>query len=344
MIGSTALRVAVSDEISAMELKEGLQGLRSIEILAGPEAVEHMARDIDADLVRELPHLLRPPHGGYAALRAALAEHRARFLVPGDSSTLARRIEVNLERWRWLPRALEDQYVVVNSATFVLELVERDQPVLSMRAVVGRPDWPTPITSSRITDLVFRPVWYVPRTIAVKELLPILQRDPGYLAREGIRVFADSAQGGGLVDATAIDWTQINASTFTYLLAQEPGSANPLGAVKFMFWTPFSVFIHDTPQRPAFSERSRAFSHGCVRIESAAALAARLLPNWPADSVSSAMQSGRERWVGLPQSIPVYLVYRTAWVTEEGLVAFAGDPYGWDGKLAQALKPTGMFP
>jgi murein L,D-transpeptidase YcbB/YkuD len=107
--------------------------------------------------------------------------------------------------------------------------------------------------------------------------------------------------------------------------------------LKLAFWTPFGVFIHDTPSRSSFSERWRNFSHGCIRVEHASQLAALLLPDWSADSIQAAMTTGRQRWVRLPNSIPVHIAYWTAWVAEDGLVAFAGDPYGWDEKLAQAL-------
>jgi len=248
-----------------------------------------------------------------------------------SAATRARQIALNLERWRWLPRSLGSRYVVVNSAAFVLELVENGAVTFTTRAIVGRPDWPTPIASSRATDIIFRPVWNVPRTIAVQELLPIIRRDSTYLTREGFRVLGDSSQ------PQAIDWATVTESTFVYQLAQEPGPDNPLGGMKLVFWTPFSVFIHDTPVRLSFSERWRAFSHGCIRVEEAGALAALLLPAWSVDSIAAAMGRGRQRWVRLPQPIPVHLVYWTAWVAEDGLVAFAGDPYGWDEKLASAL-------
>jgi L,D-transpeptidase YcbB len=252
-------------------------------------------------------------------------------------SSRARQIALNLERWRWLPRSLGDRYIVLNSAAFVLELVENGAVTFTTRAVVGRPDWPTPITSSRATDIVFRPVWKVPRTIAAQELLPIIRRDSTYLSREGFRIFGDSSLAGGELKPEAIDWSTVAESTFVYQLAQEPGPDNPLGGMKLVFWTPFSVFIHDTPARPLFSERWRAFSHGCVRVEDAGALVARLLPAWPTDSIAAAMDRGRQRWVHLPQSVPVHLVYWTAWVADDGVVAFAADPYGWDEKLARAL-------
>jgi murein L,D-transpeptidase YcbB/YkuD len=254
----------------------------------------------------------------------------------------AQQIALNLERWRWLPRSLGDRHILVNSAAFSLQLVENEAVTLTTRAIVGRPDWPTPIVSSTATDLVFRPVWKVPRVIAVKELLPLILRDPGYLTRAGFRVFSDSSPTSREVDPGSVDWASVTESTFDYQLIQEPGPENPLGGVKLVFWTPFSVFIHDTPARPLFSERWRTFSHGCVRVEGAPALAARLLAVWPDDSIHAAMASGRQRWVRLPEPIPVHLVYWTAWATDDGLVAFTDDPYGWDDELARALEARGV--
>ena len=287
-----------------------------------------------------------------AALAAAIARFQTLHGLPSDGivgpetrqqlsispAQRAQQIALNLERWRWLPRFLGDRYILVNSAAFSLQLVERNTVTLTMRAIVGRPDWPTPIVSSTATDFVFRPVWKVPRVIAMQELLPIVRKDPGYLARAGFRVFSDSLRAGIEVDASAVNWAAVTETTFTYQFIQEPGPENPLGGVKLAFWTPFSVFIHDTPARPLFSERWRTFSHGCVRVEGAAALAARLLAVWPDDSIRAAMTSGRQRWVRLPEPIPVHIVYWTAWATDAGLVAFTADPYGWDEELARALE------
>jgi murein L,D-transpeptidase YcbB/YkuD len=262
-----------------------------------------------------------------------------------DVSAAARaaQIALNLERWRWLPRELGEQYIVVNSAAFMLELVEHDSVVWQTRAIVGRVDWPTPIVSSAVTGLSFRPMWRIPRIIAARELLPLIQRDTSYLRREQIRVYGDSALRGVEVDPATIDWTAVTESTFAYQLVQEPGGTNPLGGVKLVFRNPFAVFIHDTPSRHLFSELWRTFSHGCVRIENAAQLAGRLLPGWAPDSIRAAMTEGgpggdRERWVGLPEPVPVYLVYWTAWPTADGLVAFNGDAYNWDAELARALE------
>ena len=230
----------------------------------------------------------------------------------------AQQIELTLARWRGLPRSLGPRYIIVNSAAFTLELVEQGVVTFSTRAVVGHPDTPTPVLSSAATHVVFRPIWKVPRTIAEQELLPRIRRDPGYRARHGFRLLDDSS------------------------LTQEPGPDNPLGGMKLVFANPFNVSIHDTPARSLFSKPVPALSHGCVRVQHAAALAAHLLPSWSDDSVRKAMHSGRQRWVRLPEPIPVYLVYWTAWAAGDGLVGFADDPYGWDAALTRVLEAVGL--
>ena len=246
-----------------------------------------------------------------------------------------RQIAANLERWRWLPASLERPYVMVNTAGFLLEFVTGDTNELTSRAIVGRKDWPTPIVSAYITDLVFRPVWSVPQSIAVKELLPIVKRNPGYLQQQGFRVF----QGKTEVNPSGISWRSVSPRSLAYRFVQEPGPENPLGGVKLVFQTPFGVYIHDTPSRSLFDRQARRFSHGCVRIERAAELATRLLPGWSLDSVLAAMRAGREQRVPLPKALPVHLVYWTAWVDTAGVVQFRDDGYGWDGRLSAVLAP-----
>jgi murein L,D-transpeptidase YcbB/YkuD len=250
-----------------------------------------------------------------------------------------RQMELNLERWRWLPRALGERYVMVNSAALDLEVVQHDSVVLRMRAVVGRLDWPTPIVSSRITGLQFAPAWSIPRSIAVQEILPLVRRDTTYLRRHRIRVLSDSTRGVE-IDPATVDWSRVTDSTFAFQLRQEPGGTNPLGGVKFFFPNRFSSFIHDTPFRTAFREPVRTASHGCVRVEGAVDLAVYLLDNparWPRDSIRRAMKRPEGRWVALRRPIPVHLGYWTAWVAQDGTVEFRDDFYGWDSALERAL-------
>lgn len=288
-----------------------------------------------------------------AALQAAVRRFQERHGLAPDGdvgpATLAalnvpvderiREMELNLERWRWLPRDLGARYVAVNAAALELVVIEGDSTVMRVRAVVGRPDWPTPIVSSRIIGLQFAPTWNIPRSIAVQEVAPLARRDTAYLRRERIRVFRDSA-GAAEVDPVAVDWAQVSESTFALQLRQEPGGTNPLGRVKFYFASRFNVFIHDTPYPALFREPVRTASHGCIRVERAADLALYLLRNptrWPRDSVRAAMARFEERWVTLAEAVPVHVTYWTAWADPDGTVEFRPDMYGWDELLAGAL-------
>jgi len=260
-------------------------------------------------------------------------ETRAALNVP-----VARRIatlELNLERWRWVPRTVGLRYVLVNIPAFRLELHDSGRVQMSVRAIVGRKDWPTPITTAWMDGITFRPEWNVPPRIALQEILPLERAHPGYLGREGFRVI--SVDGGTPVDPDSVNWVTVDTARFPYRLVQEPGPDNPLGALRFVVADPFNVAIHDTPQRALFGDRVRLFSHGCVRVDSAALLAVRLLPGWSADDVRNAMRGDSSRTVGLPRRLRVLLTYETAWVDAEGVVQFRDDIYAWDDELAAAL-------
>jgi murein L,D-transpeptidase YcbB/YkuD len=260
----------------------------------------------------------------------------AEMNVPVDERI--RQIELNMERWRWLPRDLGDPHILVNIPEMRLDVFEHATTPVSMRVVVGKPDTQTPIFNDKMTYLVFAPVWNVPDDIAEKETLPAALNDPGFLSRMNMEVVDTS---GNHVDPQRIDL----ASPEKYRFRQRPGGSNALGLVKFMFPNQFNVYLHDTPADSLFARASRSFSHGCVRLEQPEKLAEYLLrdqPEWTRERIVEAMHGGEERVVKLKKAIPVYLGYWTARVTPDHQVQFRKDVYGIDAnqfaKLSERLK------
>lgn len=229
-----------------------------------------------------------------------------------------RQIEINLDRWRWLPRDLGERHVIVNIAGFSLDVVEAGTPVLTMRVVAGKPTSRTPMFSGTMTHVVLNPYWNVPPGILKNEILPRLARDPGYLARQNM----ERLPGGGV--------------------RQKPGPNNALGKVKFLFPNRFNVYLHDTPSRSLFSRAVRTFSHGCIRVEKPLDLAEYLLkddPAWTREKLEKVMGGDRkERWVAIPNPLPVHLAYWTAWVDAAGVTQFRKDVYGRDTPLYTATS------
>ena len=269
------------------------------------------------------------------ALAQAVARAQKRYGLMDDgivnAATLAalnvpvgRRIDqilANMERWRWLPPVLPTDRVQVNIAAAILSVFHADTPVMSMRAVTGRPGDETPMLQSRIESIVFNPPWNVPSTIAAKELWPKQRANPGYFAAHDF-VVVPTGDGGTR-------------------LQQRAGSMSALGKVKFDFANPYGVYLHDTPSRGLFSRYGRLASHGCVRLQKPLELAKLLLqgdPTWTPDVIDSSIAAGKTVRAPLAQSIAVYLFYWTAYVGPDGAVNFREDPYGWDGVMADKLK------
>jgi murein L,D-transpeptidase YcbB/YkuD len=253
-------------------------------------------------------------------------------------------IEANLERWRWLSDDLGERYIEVNIANFELQVIEKDDMVFRTEVIVGRTLRETPVFSSTMTYLVLNPDWTVPPTILNDDIIPSVINNPDYLAEKNLKILR---MDGTEVDPSTIDWINMVQAGFPYRIHQEPGPTNALGRVKFMFPNQYSVYIHDTPDQNLFGRTDRSFSSGCIRVNNPLDLAACIMKDstaWTPEQIKNVIDQGEERTVNLAKSIPVHIVYLTAWASDDGLVYFRKDIYDRDQPLLAALKqgPPGM--
>ena len=256
-------------------------------------------------------------------------------------STRVIQLEDSLERWRWLPADYPQLPVAVNIPGFKLRVFSDDHTVaLCMNVVVGKAlNHQTPVFAKGMKYIIFRPYWNLPLDIVRAEIVPKLLRDGRYLARKG---FEATDQNGHIVAAGAVSKAMVaEIKSGRLLVRQKPGPRNALGLVKFMFPNEFDVYLHSTPAPQLFSQSRRDFSHGCIRVEKPAELAAWLLqdqPKWTLETIRAAMQSGPDnQQVNLTRPVPVVIVYLTAVVEENSEVYFYDDIYGLDGALNNAL-------
>ena len=247
-------------------------------------------------------------------------------------------IRINLERGRWVLHELKGDFVLVNVAGFEVSYFRDDAPVWTSKVIVGRPYRETPIFKSLITYVVFNPTWTIPPTILVKDKLPVIKRDPGYLKRNNIRVI-DAR--GREVDPYSVNWNQYGAGRLPpFQLRQDPGDANALGLVKIMFPNPHMVYLHDTPSKSLFDKDERTFSSGCIRVQKAFELAELVLDDpqrWNQETMAAVVASKRMQTVNLARPVPVLILYWTAEPQPDGRVIFRNDVYGRDKPTLAAL-------
>jgi murein L,D-transpeptidase YcbB/YkuD len=255
-------------------------------------------------------------------------------IKPGE---LFNQLKVNMERVRWLPSQITGKHIIVNIASFELDLIEGVDTLLTMRAIVGKNHRKTPVLNERMTYIVFSPNWTVPPTILQNDVIPELLKGPGYLKKKHMKLLRPD---GSEIAYNEIDWSKISKKSFGYMVRQIPGPGNSLGRVKFMFPNIYDIFIHDTPTKGSFSLNDRALSSGCIRAEKPYELAVLLLsdiPEWSPSHILSAMQQIKEQKVFLKTPVDVLLIYLTAWTDGNSRVQFRKDIYQSDEGLLRAL-------
>lgn len=251
--------------------------------------------------------LQRPAHEEYGVLRKAYA----RTSDPDRRLAIAR----NMERWRWMPRSLGSDYVLVNIPRFEAALWRDGEPSGRWRVIVGKRSTPTPAFSTRIEGVVLNPWWEIPASIVRESIGALVRRNPA-LARQRGYVWSEGRY------------------------RQRPGPGNALGQMKLVMPNPFSVFMHDTPSKALFDEEVRAFSHGCIRTDDAIGYAATLLQGVATrEEVDAIVASGRTTTLPLERPIPLYVAYFTAFDDGEGGVQIVPDIYGRDKAIKVAIGP-----
>lgn len=250
------------------------------------------------------------------------------------------RIAINLDRYKLLG-SLPDQYLWVNIPSYYLQLMQGDTVALKSRVVVGKPTTKTPVITSAISDMITYPKWTIPESIIKKEILPGLKKDAGYTIRKGYSLFDKE---GNEINPYEIQWSKYETS-IPYKVVQGSGDDNALGILKFNFPNKYSVYLHDTNQRYLFSNKSRALSHGCVRVQAWNELAKFILRNdslnatnaVPVDSLQSWLATKQKRYVPVRKRIPLFIRYFTCDTNEEGKLVFYDDIYEEDKKIREKV-------
>jgi murein L,D-transpeptidase YcbB/YkuD len=305
------------------------------------DPVRDLAEAIEAGTLAAWLDSLPPPHEGYARLVTALRALHATADRAGPGARNGvdqkiRQVAVNLERWRWLPRRFEPRHLIVNAADATLAVVEDGRVRLTSRVVVGDELHFTPVVRSEVGAIVFNPPWTVPTSIVVDEFLPKLRANPRFLADNDMVILDRKDDPYGLT----VDWATVPTDRFPFRLQQRPGGWNPLGRMRFATPNRFDVYLHDTPLPELFQRDDRALSHGCVRVERARELATLVLAGQAAgrpEAIERAMASGATSVVTVARPLPVYLLYWTAIVDDEGRLQLRDDPYDRDARVAAAL-------
>lgn len=242
-------------------------------------------------------------------------------------------IAVNMDRMRWLPDTIGNNYIWINIPDFSLEAIENNSIVLSMPIIVGKYSTKSCVLDSNIIYIELNPYWTIPRSIAMKDILPKLQESPTYLQRKGIIIYKNSISESTIINSSQITWQNINPTNFDYILRQNPSAQNSLGKIKFVFPNNCGIYLHDTPERSLFKRKKRDYSHGCIRVGKPLELATFLLkdkPPYTTNRIESLINSGSRKIINLAIPKEIHIVYFTAWINGSGQLQLRPDIYKVD--------------
>lgn len=348
-------------------LRQGLAQLRRVRDMGGWPKIaegESLKPGMDSAAVAQLRARLTV--GGYlapqakrrtdydATVTAAVKKYQAEQYLGADgvagATTLAAlnvpvearidQVRVNMERARWLLYKLQGTFVIVDIAGYKVALYRDGKAIWRSRVQVGKPFRSTPVFQSEITYVTFNPTWTVPPTILVKDMLPKIQSNPGYLAANRIRVIDRE---GNVLDPSTVDWSNARGLT----LRQDAGPDNSLGQVVIRFPNEYAIYLHDTPHRELFAKSVRATSSGCIRVENPLQLVELLFNDpvrWNSAGIQAQLANGKTENIRLPVKVPVLLAYWTVDLSNDGRVVFKPDVYGYDSAVLRGLNLPSELP
>lgn len=309
-------------------LKKGMKSKRVIKLAMRLEQLGFYTKSADGEYPQIVSAEIMDSVKAYQTDRGLVADGIA---GPATVGTLnykkpdyLKTLLVNIERQRWMPRKLGYKHVLVNQAEFRLRVYENKEITHTARVVIGKNKHQTPMFFNTIRSVVVNPYWNIPSSILYNEMRNKIQNDSSYLSRNGYEVVGN------------MNWENASSRHVKFRVRQKPGGRNALGRVKFLFPNRHSIYLHDTPSKSLFSRASRAFSHGCVRVQNPELLALNLM-GWSKNKYNSLIKAGKNRHFALKNKIPVYLTYMTASVDDEGKMRYFRDVYGRDKAVAKAL-------
>lgn len=278
--------------------------------------------------------MVRPSHPQYEALRGLMS----RTLDPKKRAQIA----INMERWRWLPQDLGNQHILVNQPAFKVYIYSGGSVLDERNVVVGKIEHKSPMFSDVMEYVEFNPQWNIPVSIAVNEFLPKLVSDRNYAKSKGYTVYEGYDENAQEIDSRKVNWSKVKADqdTFPYRFVQGEGGDNALGEVKFLFPNEFNVYLHDTPSKKLFKQPSRAYSHGCIRVQDPLEFAEKIFSvagGINPDTIRPLVKTGERKQVNLKKSLPVHLAYFTVWV-DGGQPVYYPDVYGRDAVLRPLMN------
>ena len=252
-------------------------------------------------------------------------------------------IVANLERRRWLPEDLGPRYVLVNAGDYSMVFVDGGQRVFESLVIVGTPKNPSPEIQSVMGGFQTNPFWTVPPSISGEEYLPLLRRDPNALAASGFKIFSSWSDNDSELDPTTVDWNSIHPKAFPYRIRQDPGASNALGYIFFPFSNKYGIYMHDTANRWLFTEGSRNFSHGCIRLQNPLDFTEKVFMGkngFDKEKVKAVIAAGQQAHYTFPEPVTLYVTYRTVSVARDGAPVFRDDVYGRDRRVVRDMgKP-----